>query len=298
MIKINLCPLDELDSPYWYVPDVVAAAIVAVAVFFATQYYLGNIQDQIDVVVAEAASLDENTAKLTPDLEKFKNLGKDIADLNSKLSALKSITVSKISKYKPVIILEHLQNLKPEGVWFETVRIGFNVNAAKTGAAGGAGSPQPAQAQAQAQAQEVNEDGFEVKGQAFDHILTAEFMTAIRSTENQEIDSGDLRTQVYFNELTLIDANINKAAAGREFPEMANYPVFNLRGHFSERSAQAHPVTPEQPSVGAIDKGPKAPADAPVAPPVQAPVGGDVSLRHAPLRGGNAESDMERSRRF
>ena len=295
MIKINLCPLDEIDSPYWYVPDVIAATIVAVAVFFATQYYLGNIQDQIDGLVAEAASLDENTAKLTPDLEKFKNLGKDIAELNAKLSALKSITVSKISKYKPVIILEHLQNLKPDGVWFETVRIGFNVSAAKAVTAGGAGLPQPAES---AQAQEVNEDGFEVKGQAFDHILTAEFMTAIRSTENQEIDSGDLRTQVYFNELALIDANINKSAGGRGFPEMANYPVFNLRGHFSERSAQAHPATPEQPPVGARDKGPKPQTDAPVAPPAQEPVGGDVSLRHVPLRGGEGHSDMERSRRF
>ena len=295
MIKINLCPLDEIDSPYWYVPDVIAATIVAVAVFFATQYYLGNIQDQIDGLVAEAASLDENTAKLTPDLEKFKNLGKDIAELNAKLSALKSITVSKISKYKPVIILEHLQNLKPDGVWFETVRIGFNVSAAKAVTAGGAGLPQPAES---AQAQEVNEDGFEVKGQAFDHILTAEFMTAIRSTENQEIDSGDLRTQVYFNELTLIDANINKAAAGRDFPEMANYPAFNLRGHFSERSIQAHPVTPEQPPVGATGKGPTPQTDAPVAPPAPVPGTANVSLRHAPLRGGEAHSDMERSRRF
>ncbi len=295
MIKINLCPLDEIESPYWYVPDVIAATIVAVAVFFATQYYLGNIQDQIDGLVAEAASLDENTAKLTPDLEKFKNLGKDIAELNAKLSALKSITVSKISKYKPVIILEHLQNLKPEGVWFETVRIGFNVNAAKAVTAGATGLPQPAES---AQAQEVNEDGFEVKGQAFDHILTAEFMTAIRSTENQEIDSGDLRTQVYFNELTLIDANINKAAAGRDFPEMANYPAFSLRGHFSERSIQAHPVTPEQPPVGARDKGLTPQTDAPVAPPAPVPGTADVSLRHAPLRGGDAHSDMERSRRF
>src|SRR4051812_12451807 len=99
MIKINLCPIDELESQYWYVPDVAVAVVIAIVAFLGVQYYLGTIQEQIDVARSNVQSLNENTTKLAPDLERFKNLKKDVDELNNKLNALKAITVSKISKY-------------------------------------------------------------------------------------------------------------------------------------------------------------------------------------------------------
>jgi len=288
MIKINLCPVDELENPYWYVVDLVATALVVVAVFLAMQFYLGTIQNEIDVVAAEAAGLDESTAKLTPDLERFKHLGKDIDDLNSKLSALTSITVSKIAKYRPVIVLEHLQNLRPEGVWFESVRIGFADVPAKGGPAGATSQPPD---------QVVAEDGFEIRGQAFDNILTAEFMTAIRSTDSQEIDSADLRTHVYFNDLALVEANIGKGGSSRGFAELAPYPVFSVRGHFRERSAPALPAHLEQVPVGAAQPS-KAHLDETHA---DSPVPSDslnLSTRLPKDAADDDISDAQRSRRF
>ena len=211
MIKINLCPIDELESQYWYVPDLAMALAIALVSFFGVQYYLGSIQDQIDQTTAQVQSLTENTNKLKPDLERFKNLSKNIGELNQKLTALKAITVSKIAKYEPVIVLEHFQNLKPEGVWLTSLKIGV-----------------------------TQADGFEMKGQALDNVLTAEFITAVRSTGSQELDQGDIRTAVYFDHLVLEGTQV-ALTAPPDFPELASYPEFTLKGTFQERQSAAAP---------------------------------------------------------
>lgn len=215
MIKINLCPIDELESQYWYVPDLAVAAVIAIVSFLGVQYYLGTIQEQIDTSRASIESLKENTAKLAPDLARFKDLKANVEELNQKLDALKAITVSKISKYKPVIVVEHFQNLKPEGVWFEELKVGAD---------------DPAE--------------FEVKGKAFDNVLTAEFITALRSTGSQEPDESDLRTQVYFDGLVLQSTAVPEGTPA-DFPELAGYPEFTIKGKFQERGVTPTMAMPE-----------------------------------------------------
>ncbi len=224
MIKINLCPIDELESQYWYVPDVTFAAVIAALAFLGVQYFLGTIQERIDTTNANITSLTESYDKLAPDLAKFSGLKADVAALNTSLDALKAITVSKISKYKPVIVIEHFQNLKPEGVWFQSIKIGVE-------------SP----------------NSFEVKGQAFDNILTAEFITALRSTESGESDESDLRTQVFFNGLVLDSAN-PPLGAGEFFPELTLFPEFNIKGKFQERGAAPEPATPSKPPLPTVSR--------------------------------------------
>ncbi len=213
MIKINLCPIDELESQYWYVPDIAVAVVIAVVSFLGVQYYLGTIQERIDTANANVASLTDSYDKLAPDLAKFASLQTDVATLNTRLNALKAITVSKISKYKPVIVIEHFQNLKPDGVWFESLKIGVETP-----------------------------NSFEVKGQAFDNVLTAEFMTALRSTESGDSDDSDLRTQVFFNGLALEATKPPEGGVGEGFPELVSYPEFLIKGKFQERGAPAEPA--------------------------------------------------------
>lgn len=217
MIKINLCPVDELRSPYWLVPDVAMVLTVALAAYLGVQYYLGGIQDEIDVANEHVASLQTSTRQLEPEVERFKGLQANIELLNKKLSALKSITVSKISKYKPVIVLEHLQNLKPEGAWFQSLRYGV-----------------------------TTPEQLEIQGGAFDNILTAELITALRATESQEPDDGDLRTQVYFSGLILEQSTLVRTGTG--FPDLRNYAEFSLRGQVLERSGGRAAGDPPPPS--------------------------------------------------
>lgn len=221
MIKINLCPVDELENPYWYAPDLASILIVAIAAYLGVQYYFGTIEDQIAAVQSETIDKRQAEQRLKPALERFKNLKSNIADLNGRIQALQSITVSKVSRYKPVIVAEHLQNLKPEGVWYQSLKIGTKADATL----------------------------FELEGQAFDNILVAELMTSMRSTANQELDEADLRTQIYFGDLTLTETGL-KSGSGGAFPELSGYPTFFVKGKFKERSV------PVVPAAGSEEKNP------------------------------------------
>jgi Tfp pilus assembly protein PilN len=207
MIKVNLCPVEELESPYWYVPDLAVVITVAMAGYFGVQYYLGTIQEEVDKISQNIASLETSTKQLEPDLKRFQTLDQDVKKLNEKLIALQSITVSKIERIKPLIALEHLQNIKPIGVWYQSLEIGI-------------GSP----------------SSFKVAGQSFDNVRTAEFMMALRSTESQEVEPTDLRSQVYFTGLSLKAAELKKGEV-LGFPDLRDLPSFEITGLYVDRFA-------------------------------------------------------------
>ena len=226
MIKINLTPVDEIESPFWYVPDLVLAVVVALAGYFGVNYYQDGIREQIEKLTAEQQSKVDSTNRLSPDLERFKNLGAQIEEVKMKKRALDSITSSPVSKFRPLIVLEHLQNIKPDGVWLNEVKIGSKGKQIDNGA----GSSN--------QLGGSVDENFEVKGQSFDHILTAEYITAMRSTETQDFDRADLRTQIYFRDLRLEEAQLpGQPPAG--FPELGFCPDFYVTGKFSEKVAGA-----------------------------------------------------------
>jgi len=127
-----------------------------------------------------------------------------------------------------VIVTEHLQNLKPEGVWYTEIVVGTE-----------------------------GADTFSIKGQAFDNLLIAELMSSIRATELQDVDDADLRTQVYFTGIELENTAVPKTAP-KTFRELQPYPEFQIKGRFVERGPGAvAPVMPNFP----IIKPPVAAAD-------------------------------------
>lgn len=232
MIKINLCPVDELEFPVWYryLPEISVFVVVLGAAFVGVQYYFGTIEEQIQVAQMETAEKVQATASLDPDIKKFKDLGQQIEALKQKITALQSITVSKIARYRPVIATEHLQNLKPDGVWFRRFSFGSKE------------SP----------------DGFALEGSAFDNILVAEFMTAMRATESQEKDEADLRTQVYFADLNL-EKTMLLRDADSAFPDLKNATDFHLKGSVRERTEAVTPVPASPPAEKKKKDGAKAP---------------------------------------
>ncbi len=244
MIKINLAPIDELESPYWYLPELIMAIVVVAVSWFSINYYLDAVRDEITDVNSQTDAKQLAFQEITKDTAKYDQLDKDIKALNEKLDSLKNITVSKISRFKPVILLEHLQNLKPAGIWFNYV------------------------------SDTTEKNRLTVVGKAFDSLLVAEFMTAMAATKIQELDPSDLRTQVYFNEVRLeristtsgtsnsdrLDAEQNGAdgdgaftlepeaiseqwtLGDKTFPELSKYPGFHLTLQYQERIPDANPA--------------------------------------------------------
>lgn len=239
MIKINLAPIEELENKFWYIPDLVIFLALGVGSYFGVNYYLGQIEAQIIKLTEEKHDFDKSYRRLKPDLERFAALNKEVDQLEKKLNSLRQITVSKIVRYKPIILLEHLQNLKPEGLWFNFLK------------------------------DESNDSIIRLVGGAFDNLLVAEFMSALTETRILEVDSTDLRTQVYFPRVHLERVAINGSkgtqkkvkntkeyqafaatqdqklkqsrassywdAHTKDFPEMAKFPGFEMNIRYAER---------------------------------------------------------------
>jgi hypothetical protein len=224
VIRINLLPIEELESPYWYVPDATVLAITFLAMWFGISSYSGSLRTARETSIAEKAKYEESYTKIQAELTEFKGLETKIGALRNKIKALQDITTSKLTRLKPLIVLEHLQNIKPEGIWFSTVKINHS----------------PANIQ--------------VEGRSFDNLLVAEFLAAIESTRTQEAVESDLRSQVFFTGTSLIKSEVDKVT---ESGTAGGPLIFTLKANYDERIP---PRAPDIPGALATKETPEKPA--------------------------------------
>lgn len=209
MIRINLVPKEELESQLWFLPELLCLVFVGMTLYLVVDGQMEALKDSIAQSVTSRQQFIEKTKEIQPKLERFKTLGKDKEALMVKLRALQAITESKLAKYRPLIAIEHLQNLKPEAVWLTTLT--------------------------------VDDSLIEVEGMAVDNILVAEFITALKSTQFQDIDPADLRTQVYFTDVILSGTNavVERGADLGDGAEERTLARFKLTITVGERSPPA-----------------------------------------------------------
>jgi Tfp pilus assembly protein PilN len=209
MIRVNLTPVDELESQHWYIADIVVALLVLGVGYLGLSMLISDKRSEIETLQADTNNYNENFVKISGDLTRINDLEKQIKELRKKLGSLREITVTQISRFKPVIVLEHIQNLKPEGAWLTNIEL----RADRT---------------------------ITIEGKAFDNLLVAEFMTALSSTRSQLVEPSDLRTQIYFGGIKLdisqVQSNVEKAAADAE---PVDVPVFKLDGWYDEAAPTA-----------------------------------------------------------
>lgn len=206
MIKINLCPVDEIESPHWWIVDASVLALIVVGAIFGVKFYLAQTQSEVESIRAKIEDIKASEQTLAADLQRYRNMEKDEVSLQSKLKSLQKITVSKISKFRTLVVLEHLANLRPEGVWYQSIKI-YDDTSSK----------------------------FELRGQAFDNLLVAELIMALKSTITQEYEDGNVRTNVYFDKVKL-EQSAQLQQAPRGFPELIGFPEFTIHGEFFDRT--------------------------------------------------------------
>jgi hypothetical protein len=100
------------------------------------------------------------------------------------------------------LVLEHLLNLRPDGVWFSNLTI------------------------------PVTGSSVTLQGFALDHVLVSEFAALLKATASQDVDAADLRTQVYFNDVQLQMAQLGRDGEAQDLGEVTSWTL-NLR--FAER---------------------------------------------------------------
>ena len=221
MIKINLTPPDELESKFWYLPEALGCIVAAFIFYSGVSIYFDYIKDEINENQKQIAEYQKSYNALADDLARFSSLDADIKDLDSKISSLKEIISSKFVKYKILITLEHLHNLKPEGVWFSEIHIKNLIDVS-------------------------------YKAYALDNILVAEYLSSLEATKNQVVNNSDVRSYIYFEDVKLIRSVAEKDSV---FSLGLGKPVsVEIRARVSEHQKptnvlQSDPVSALFPSV-------------------------------------------------
>lgn len=205
MIEINLAPLDELEDPQWWLPDLVVFLGALFLSYYLIEGYKSSLQQSVDEIDAQTAEFEQNIRNIEPEIAAFKDLQEQISKLERKVKAIKNITVSKLAKYKTVLIMEHLQTLKPQGVWFESI------------------------------SEMTSARKIELTGYALDPVLVAQFISEIGYTNLQKADPTDIRTQIYFENIDLInmDSKPLSGAVGELQPN--GYPYFKVTFYHRDR---------------------------------------------------------------
>lgn len=240
MIEINLVSAKDLDEKHWYLPLLIVFGLILIVSWLIVQIYFNSIKQDISNINAESSQIEEDIVKLKPSVLRYKEVRGQLENIRQKILSIEKITVSKLYRYMPIILLEHLQLLKPEGVWFTSLTDQSDLGQIK------------------------------IEGGAFDNLLVAEFMHLLGDTEKTPFDYLDIRSQVGFSEVFLEkvatpgakmtersgsavkskvkkafdatkdiknvkDAKSNKGAVDQRFPELSDFPRFYLTLKYRER---------------------------------------------------------------
>ncbi len=174
MLKIQLCPESELENPHWYTYDVLALFVVCLLAWMASSLWLGNMRNEISRLNDTASNWDRQFTEVQPVVEKFKNLNAEIEIVNRKMAALKNITQTHSDKVKPIVVMEQLQTLRSDGLWFESLSLD-------------------------------EQNRVHIVGASSDSLLISEFLLGLRETMNPETWTTDLRTQIGFKNIVIKD---------------------------------------------------------------------------------------------
>lgn len=221
----------------WFIPELVLFLLVLGTSWGTAVWYLNSIREETALIQAQTEDIVQEITKLQSDVERFEQIAKQIEAIKQKLSSLENITVSKVERYLPIIVLEYLQGMKPEGMWFNSLR------------------------------QNSKDQMITLEGGSFDNLLIAEFMNSLEQTKKQAVNVQDVRSYVFFSHFALgkistegtgqisqeapaqetdaqksfqkISTFKNKKSGASEnkmFPELKKFPAYTLMIKYAERA--------------------------------------------------------------
>lgn len=211
MIKIQLCPEIELENKYWWAPDLAVLVLVGVLSYFGANLFLQSMRDETATKEAIRDTWVAQSAQIRPMLEKFKKLDQEVAILNTKISALSKITVSKLDKVLPIVVFEQIQTLTPPGVWLHSVQLSGN-------------------------------RAMTLKGSSKEGLLIGEYLMGFRETMNPQTLTSDIRTKVGFANVSF--SEIKAEDADQHFKDIEDVLNFDVKATVSEKQAATPAIDP------------------------------------------------------
>ena len=187
LIRINLAPFEEIEDNFWWISDAAVFMLFAALSWFSVEYHLDAIREETARKEASTVQYKNALNSVKPQIDRVRDLKKNIEELGTIYESITRITESKLARYLPIILLEHIQILRPDGVWLDSISYGKSLESNSDG-----------QEQTDNQLPDLI-----VEGGALTNTILAEFMTLLKATKNQDIDPNDIRTQAFFSAVSI-----------------------------------------------------------------------------------------------
>ena len=173
LIEINLAPESETDNKFWFVLDLIVVFLCFFITDALTKSYTDSLKDEINTIKKETRFLRKDTKNLKRDILRFDDIERQIQDLKVKIATVENLTESTFDRFRPIAVIELLENMKPEGVWFSGLYY------------------------------DTKNMQIYINGGTFDYEFIAIFMDNLKSLKFQEIEDIDMRTRLFFSEVFL-----------------------------------------------------------------------------------------------
>ena len=205
MIDINLKPYDDSSYKRMWLYDILIILIVGGAGLFLLHLYNNNISSDISLyegrIIASQAKLKElHSYALDYDYR-----DEHLHVLQEKIAELRYIKISPLERYKPVILIEHLQNLLPPQIWLSSIKY------------------------------DDYNSSINVKGMGYNNLIISKFMHALKSTQSHDFNENELRSQVYFSDINILNISV---ANDILFPYLKDYPQFHFKVNYATLSKE------------------------------------------------------------
>ena len=219
-INLNLAPKKSTELKLWFLGEILVVVLSYIASSSLVDILENDLRREIQKVNEESLIVTKNIRRLKEDVKKYEALKEEEEKLVDIIKSVKNITVSKIKRFKPLILMEHIQNLKPPGLWLKSY------------------------------VDNSSESVIYISGRSLDSLIVTEFVSALRATGRQEYNPDDLRSQVYFEVSNLNYIKMREARGGNPRSSNKSKPL-PIDKRLTENSSSSSDLFPE------IDRGPE-----------------------------------------
>jgi hypothetical protein len=195
MLTINLVPFEELENKHWYLPDLLLALVIGGGAALLFNSYVDQYKSEISTLQSEVVGIGIEITSLMPRVERYLALTKEAEQLHLQLSSLERITSAKVPRFRPVILLEKLQKLKPAGLWFKNL------------------------------SEQTSGSTVALSGESFDKLLVAQFIAALNSSYKNAPKQGSLAEKIDFVKVNLRQLSEEEGEANPSTPKEKVRPI-------------------------------------------------------------------------
>ena len=219
MLNINLAPIEEIEERLWFIADLVVVFLTYTVLSFCVDLLISNLKHDIAINKAEVASNQQQVRAMKKDIDRYDLLIVDVNRLEEKIKTIEQITVSKIKRFKTLILLEKLNNYKPDGLWFSYLE------------------------------ESDTDSKVQIAGGALDSLLVAKYIKNLK--EDKLKSSSGIVNSIYFDKIYLGDISSDNSIYGSSggagslsvkakksysyFTDIKGFPIFSLDLHYKFR---------------------------------------------------------------